>query len=210
MGETRGSGGGDGMRQVLVGLGLTVLSLAMLVGGFLLSDLDSAAIYIPATEVAAAPPSLTPFLPTLTATALPPVTAAATESGSPIPPTALPTLYLSPTPRRTPCGPPSDWIVYIVAPGDTLFSLAARSGASVEAVLLANCLRDTTIYVGQALYLPTVPAPPTATATPLPTLTATPTVTPTATETPAATLTPTFTPSPTPSATPTFTPTATP
>ena len=44
--------------------------------------------------------------------------------------------------------------IYVVQPGDTLFSLARRAGMSVAAVQAANGLQDTLIAVGQRLRLP--------------------------------------------------------
>jgi LysM repeat protein len=39
---------------------------------------------------------------------------------------------LPPTPTATPCGPPPNWGTYVVQADDTLFSLAAKAGTSVE------------------------------------------------------------------------------
>ena len=52
----------------------------------------------------------------------------------------------------------SDWPVYTVQAGDTLSRLAAETGATVLAVMQANCLADTRILVGQTLFVPTLPA----------------------------------------------------
>jgi LysM repeat protein len=46
-----------------------------------------------------------------------------------------------------------------VAPGDTLFNIAWRSGSSVDALMAANCLEGTQIIVGQTLYVPGTVAP---------------------------------------------------
>lgn len=129
-----------------------------------------------------------------------------------------PSLYLTPTPRTEPCGPFPGWVVYIVQPGDTLYSLARRFGTSQEAIRRANCLIGYTIYVGQALYLPPLPPTPVPSPTPTPEPTLPPTETPGIT--PSPTLSPTITPvptveSPTPTetvytATPTATSTAAP
>lgn len=117
----------------------------------------------------------------------------------------LPPSYLvSPTP--VPCGPPPGWwVVYTVQRGDTLFNLARRLGVTVDAIQRANCLRATTIYVGQTLHLPAYPPP----LSPTPSRTPTPTATPTATPSPTATSSPTATASPTSTGTPTATPTPT-
>jgi len=64
------------------------------------------------------------------------------------------------------CGPPAGWVIYVVQKGDTLYSIAVQSGASVAQLQWANCLgNSTTVRVGQKLYVPRLPQgkPPTAT-----------------------------------------------
>jgi LysM repeat protein len=134
-------------------------------------------------------------------------------------------------PTQEPCGPPGWWVRYVVRSGDTLSSLAARTGTTVYAIMQANCMNSTYLTAGRTIYLPRIPYTlPTATRPVLPTWTATPilwtptptqpaatptdiaTLTPTPVNTAAATLTPTYTPTtgPTQTATPiTPTPTAT-
>ncbi|MDX1662577.1 MAG: LysM peptidoglycan-binding domain-containing protein [Candidatus Promineifilaceae bacterium] len=109
------------------------------------------------------------------------------------------------------CGAPAGWVLYTVAPGDTLFRIALRSGASLTQLQRANCLGNSyKIYGGQRIYVPRYLAAPQPSPTPLP-VEPTPTEpAPTATE-PAPTATepaPTATePSPTATATePTTTP----
>jgi LysM repeat protein len=137
-------------------------------------------------------------------------------------------LYVPPVtaaPTRPPCRPPLNWIKYIVQPGDTLFSLAARTQTTVNALVQANCLgSNARIYAGQELWLPYLPPPPTFTPPMPPPATNTPTATtpapdtptptsssqpPTATQTPSPTAAPTL-PSPTPTGTDTPPPTNTP
>jgi len=55
-------------------------------------------------------------------------------------------------------------VPYTVQAGDTLYSLAVRTGTTVARIQQANCLQGTIILIGQTLYLPTVPAPPVAAA----------------------------------------------
>ncbi len=134
--------------------------------------------------------------------------------------TATPTVTTTPTPTPTPCVPRLDWPIYIVRPGDTLFSLARVTGSTVDELMRANCLFDERIYAGQALRVPRLPPTPTHTPTPTPTATTsatptststhTPTHTPTPTSTSTNTPTPTHTSSPTPTRTPSPTPTHTP
>ena len=125
------------------------------------------------------------------------------------PPTALPTT----------CGVPPGWEIYIVQVGDTLSSIAAAQGVSVQQLQNANCLTSAAVYIGQRLYVPHAvnanPIPPTKTATNAPTATralpdtAVPTNTqvPTATEIPPQ---PTETDLPLPSDTPIPMPTSPP
>ena len=284
-----------GIGQLLGGLVVTLISVGMLLGGFLLSQLDTLGVRPPPIqEDAVLLPSPTLFLPTITPTPTLSPTASlsppppATETASPSAPTPSvsptlpsplmpscprppgwivyivqqgdtlaglawragvtklvlmqanclstltlysgqqiylpPTFYASPTPPPYVCGPPLGWVVYVVQPGDTLYSLSLRFGVGIDAIRRANCLLDySTIYAWQPLYLPPLsPTPPptlipsrtptpTETPMPTPTLTPIPTEFPTFTPTPIPTLTPTLTPTPTSTATytPTYTPTYT-
>jgi LysM repeat protein len=69
----------------------------------------------------------------------------------------LPTAPAQPTPG---CGPPLNWVIYTVQPGDTLYSLATRNGVLVSDVVFANCLPSVSISAGMRLYLPSAAAPP--------------------------------------------------
>ena len=94
--------------------------------------------------------------------------ARAVGPAQPGPTSAPPTLSPSPTVARNesspapvtppPCVPPVDWSIYPVQPGNTLFSLAQRYNADVDALMRVNCLNTTTIFVGQRLYVPAPPA----------------------------------------------------
>ncbi len=277
------AGQASGIGQLLGSLVITLVSVGMLLGGFLLSQLDTLGVRPPPTQaMAALPLSPTLFLPTITPSPLPTTSPSpppsATETAVPRPPTTTPTppasptlpsplmpscprppgwivytvqrsdtlaglawragittyalmranclsmptiypgqqiylpptFYASPTPPPYPCGPPLGWVVYIVQPGDTLYSLSRRFNVGIEAIRRANCLPDYTIYLGSPLYLP--PLPPTLTHTPTPPHTLTPTDTPmpTLTPTPIPTEFPTFTPTLIPTLTPTLIPTHTP
>jgi len=126
-----------------------------------------------------------------TATAVPPATAPGSTPAPTSPP--QPTVTCSP--------PPEDWVTVTVQRGDTLYALARRHGTTLDAAVVANCLRTTDIYVGQVLWLPPLVA--TATAATATAASATPTVTP-------PSQTETATPQPSPTDTPTGTPTAVP
>ena len=113
-----------------------------------------------------------------------------------------PTRNPGPAPTRTPCGPPSNWPIYRVQPGDTLYGLALRYNISVWALANANCLSSYTLRAGQPLFVPfQIVVQPTATRVP-------------STATTVASLTPTGLPSLSPtvpaSVVPSRTPTASP
>src|SRR5512138_1201146 len=116
--------------------------------------------------------SVTPVVPTQivpTSTNVPTQTFTATATyTSTSTPTDTPTATFTDTPSRTPtqCVPQYSWQVYIVKRGDTLYELAPIMRSSVPELMLANCLPNTTIYVGQLLYVPYLP-PPTPTDTPI-------------------------------------------
>jgi LysM repeat protein len=116
----------------------------------------------------------------------------------PLPPTSTP---VPPSPPV--CIPPYGWRPYVVRPGDTLYSLAARFGTTVQAIMRANCLNRYYLYTGEIIYLPPY-FTPTPTRRPTPTLTPTRTVTPTLT--PTITVSPTLTLTPIPTELPTLTP----
>lgn len=61
-------------------------------------------------------------------------------------------------PGATPT-PPSTGVYYLVQRGDTLSAIARRFGTTVQAIMSANGLTSTLIYVGQTLLIP-VGAPP--------------------------------------------------
>jgi LysM repeat protein len=109
------------------------------------------------------------------------------------------TIYVpgfKPTPTSAPCPPPPfNWVRYIVRPGETLSSIAARYGMGYYTLMRINCLSTTYINYGQMLYVPAIY--PIVTPPPTPII---PTFTPTP---PIASLTPTIQPSVTPTVTPT-------
>jgi len=102
--------------------------------------------------------------PTSTFTSTTPQTLTPTRTQSPLPPrTLVPTI-----PSKPPagCGPPASWVIYIVQPGGTLYSIGKTYGVTVEQLIFANCLTSTAIYPGQQLYVPNVaPQLPTSTNT---------------------------------------------
>lgn len=161
---------------------------------------------------------ITPFwtatLVFFTATVQEPIMLTATETPYPTPTeTFTPTQTAVDPPLWIACLKKFYWPTYRVQAGDTLFSIAARAGSSVDELMQANCRTNDQIYSGELLYVPRlwtdpITITPTPSASPTGTITQIPTDTPTATQTP--TDTPTYTPSIPPTDTPTATPSATP
>lgn len=79
---------------------------------------------------------------------------AVTRTASPTPTVTL-TIQPINAIRSTNCSPRTDWAVYIVAAGDTLGSIARRTGTTVNLLAEANCLADANqIMAGQQLRIP--------------------------------------------------------
>jgi hypothetical protein len=59
------------------------------------------------------------------------------------------------------CAPRADWGAYTVQRGDTLSSLARRTGSTIAELMTANCLADPDlVMLDQALLVPRQPDPP--------------------------------------------------
>lgn len=59
----------------------------------------------------------------------------------------------------TACTPRTDWPVYTVSRGDTLYRISRRVGVGLSQLMTANCLSNANrIYVGQRLYVPQLPS----------------------------------------------------
>lgn len=149
---------------------------------------------IPSPSPTSLPPQAatnTPLPPPVTATPLPPPpTPAFTPTPIIVVVTPTPLAATPAPPASAPsgtvgvCQVPPSWTSYVVQVGDTLNSLADRTGVSVYDLQQVNCLTNATIQPGQTVYLPFTPPTPTVTPTNTPT---TPTPTPTMTGTPTAT-----------------------
>ncbi len=62
------------------------------------------------------------------------------------------------------CNVRTDWPVYTVEAGDTLFSIATDVGSTTTELAVANCLSNPNmIYTGQQLHVPQAPSAPTST-----------------------------------------------
>jgi LysM repeat protein len=100
--------------------------------------------------------------------------------------TSTPTLTWTPLPTNCFVSCPAGWSYRIVQQGETLFSIAQQTGASVGALAQANCIADPNrIFAGQAICAPPVINPPT-----LPPTLPPPTVPPTTQPPPPTTLPP--------------------
>jgi LCP family protein required for cell wall assembly len=84
-------------------------------------------------------------------------------------PLASPTITTTGDSTPEPCVPPDDWGIYLVQPGNTLYSIGRRFGSDVDTLMRVNCLNTTTIFVDQRLYVPGLPSE-LASPTPFPTV----------------------------------------
>lgn len=136
------------VRQVLPGILVALVSVALILGGFTLSLAEG--------NVTA--PTWTSS-PTATSTSTwQPITPPPPSPTVPSP-TATPTLPPSPTN----CPPPAGWIVYAVQTDDTLEELATRYRLDIETLRQANCLDTDSLPPDSVLYVP-----PVSTRTPAP------------------------------------------
>ncbi len=164
-----GAGRFTGLGRLVGGVAVTLGSIGMLLGSFLLSRIDVLGVRPTPTQVVAFRPSPTLSLPVVTPSSSPSPTPTATETPAitEVAVTLTPTPPVSPTPSEPLipiCSCPLGWIVYTVRRGDTLASLAWRTNTTTYALMEANCLSTSAIYAGQRIYLPSTyyvsPTPP--------------------------------------------------
>jgi len=93
------------------------------------------------------PPERPPAIPTPTFTPRQP-TATEDEPDKP---------KASPKSQQACSGHPSGWVAYRIRQGDNLFRIALSYGLSTQVLMAANCLRTTTIKVGQIIFVPGYP-----------------------------------------------------
>ncbi len=168
MNDRRRSGAdqaGD-LKQLLRALLVTAVSVGMLLGSFLLSQIETPDEAQPSAESVAQDPTVTPFLPTFTPQPSPTMTATEVEpTRTPTEeptasPTAMPTATPSPTPTPTEppspasCTPPSRWTRYTVQRGDTLAALARRAGVTTSTLIEGNCLSTSSLQPGDVITVP--------------------------------------------------------
>lgn len=150
------------LRQIGAGFLLGVISIAAVLGGFALSQVEGGAAGILSSTV---PPStlvvtVYPTIPLLTDTPLPMDLTLVIAT-----PVATSTFSVSPTPPPPPvsCLPPAGWVAIQVQGNDTLSFLAQRYQTTPAAIKQGNCLFSDQLVSGSFLY---VPPRPTATSIP--------------------------------------------
>ena len=147
-------------RQLTLGILAGLVSAALLLGSVSLALLEGSLTRVPAPS-----PTFITLTPSPQPTTSIPVATTSPGTGT----TSTPTITPTPSPSLTftslptsPCNYPADWHPIEVYPGDTLESLAATYGTTVEALIDGNCLDTTTLMPGTILYVPGVlPAEPT-------------------------------------------------
>jgi len=146
----------------------TLIALTLLVAVTLgMGEQQMTARVEPAATETFTPPVATPS-PSATDIHLPPVpagpfTATPTATARLAPPPARTSrpVRVYPTATRCPVNPWGWKYVYTVRSGDRLYRIAIATGTTVDNLMKANCLTSTTIYPGQKLYVPRLPATPT-------------------------------------------------
>jgi LysM repeat protein len=153
---------------------LIVISVALAIGGGLLLAAFDAGGRLPAAGEAPASPTplvlqsgdVTVILPVIT-----PATPAATATPrggprrTPRPSASFVPTVASGAVLPTACRAPAGWVTMIVQSGDTLARIAAQTGTTVEALRIANCLKDFIVVPGQTLTVPAAPPTPLPVAT---------------------------------------------
>jgi len=140
--------------------GLVILALASRLPPDILPGVP---IFVQVADTPTYTPVPTPIpLPTDTPTFAPTPTPTQTPTPTLTPtPTDTPTITPTPTATPRPCGqPPSNWVLYLVQPGDTLFSLACSNRQTMDLIIFNNCLYDTPLRAGQMIHLPPDVVPP--------------------------------------------------
>lgn len=125
-------------------------------------------IVMTATQATAVPETATEFMVEQTATVVLSETVQPTATSGmvmEIVGDSPPTLVSQSEPQ--PCQRPQGWVQYTVQRNDTLSSLGQRTGVGWQRIQSANCLAGTTIFAGQALYLPFIPPAPVVTHLPI-------------------------------------------
>jgi LysM repeat protein len=134
------------LRQILPGFFIALLSILVILGGFILSHVEGE-VNLPVqtqTSTSTLPTIVTPTREIFTPTAI-------TETQAPA------TSTFTPPSSPTSCPLPPGWSSYRLVPEDTWDSLAVRYATSIESLLQANCLNTTELVPGTLLFVPPVP-----------------------------------------------------
>ena len=144
----------ESLRQIGAGFLLSLLSISVVLGGFVVSQAEGGLANTQPEVTPAptqAPVTVLPTLPILTNTPLPSLPPFLTV-------TAEPTLTLAPTQTPPPppvsCPPPNGWTAIQVMPGMSLVGLAQTYQTSLELLKQNNCLFSDQLEVGSFLYVP--------------------------------------------------------
>lgn len=126
-----------------------------------------ALVLVSACSLSSAPPTASPETIAIQPTAFIPATITPAPTNTPPPTSTSPSTVASSTSlvqaggQQTRCTVRGDWPLYTVVRGDTLASIARRTGSTVSALVAANCLADANVIsVGQSLRVPVVPSAP--------------------------------------------------
>ena len=154
-------------RQVLWGIIIALITIVIILGAILLSQVEAntgskPATASPTTQVKTAPPITASPTPTTQAspTSVPPTSTSSAATAVPATSTATKTL---PTSTPSECGQPKGWVAYYIHQGDTLYRLSLAYGVTVSQLQQANCMGQSTLLMtGHTLFVP-----PWATLTPM-------------------------------------------
>lgn len=151
------------LRQIGVGFLLGIISIAAVIGGFVLSRAEGnieLVVPSPSASLQAAVTTVYPTIPVLTNTPQPIDTALVTDTPEP---TATIVASSTPPPPPPSCLPQAGWLPIQIQTNETLLSLAQRYQTTPEILKQGNCLFSDQLVAGSFLY---VPPRPTATLVP--------------------------------------------
>jgi len=157
----------NGFRQMLLGFGAALLSLAIVLGGFSMALTESGQLqamlptFSSPVEISITPPLFLTSLPPSLETTTPMLDATQTPAESLLPTfTETQVLVATLPPGVAVCAnAPADWSRIVVQAGDTLDSLAQAYGTSVDALRQSNCLVSNQLIPGSTLLVPGLPLP---------------------------------------------------
>jgi LysM repeat protein len=147
----------ESLRQIGAGFLLGILSITVVIGGFVMSQAEGGTEMIPPSPTAMPSETQLTVFPTialLTDTPMAIVTVISTDTPAPTL-TELPSQ--TPPPPPASCLPPSGWLAIQVQPYETLNSLAQKYQTSAELIKQGNCLFSDQLVAGSFLYVPPRP-----------------------------------------------------